>query len=172
MKLIIEESGKKWMALRPVRVHSTVLVVAGLVYIAIGLTYLNAEATPARVQALQYALNWLSFNNWGYVWIFVGVLSIISSRWPPISETWGYMLLTGQSAAWSLFFAAGIVFGGAPTSNFAGVLSWGLIGFMWLAISRLVNPEVLKILLERIRVLQSENLALHDELRRLRENRG
>ncbi len=157
--------------MRPIRTHGLVLMVAGFVYIAIGFTYLTAEPTPARVEALKYALNWVDFNTWGYVWILVGLLSIISSRWPPVSETWGYTVLTGQAAAWGLFYGAGVIFADTPVSNLSGVLSWGLIGFMWWAISRLVNPEVLEHLMQRIYDLQTENLALHDEIHRLRENR-
>lgn len=171
MNVVVEDDGPRWLGLRPIRTHSLVLTVAGLVYIAIGITYLSAEPTPQRLQALKYALNFLNYNDWGYVWIFVGVLSIVSSRWPPVSETWGYMLLTGQGSAWSLFFAASIVFGEAPASNWTGVLSWGLLAFMWWAISRLVNPEVRLLLLDRILTLQTENLALHDEVHRLRADR-
>lgn len=101
----------------------------------------NSRADSCKNQALRFALNWIEYNHWGYVWILVGLLSIVSSRWPPISETWGYTVLTGQSAAWALFYAAGIVFNDAPMSTLSGVLSWGLIGFMWWAISGLVNPR-------------------------------
>jgi hypothetical protein len=172
MKIVVEEVGSKWIGLRPIRVHSAVLAVAGLVYIAIGATYLTVESTPQRAEGLKYALNWLSYNDWGWVWLSVGVLSAVSARWPPVSETWGYMMLTGQASAWSLFYLAGVVFGGTATTNLRAALVWGLLGFMWWAISRLVNPEVMKILLDRIRTLQAENLALHDEIHRLRENRG
>lgn len=168
-----------WLGVRPLRTHSMVLVVAGLVYIAIGISYLSAEPTFQRLQALKYALLWLDYNNWGYVWLLVGVISVISSRWPPISETWGYTVLTGQSAAWALFYATGILFGDSPNSNVSGVLSWGLIAFMWWAISRLVNPEVLAKLLLELRALRAENLVLQDQVRRLqleesqrREERG
>lgn len=172
MNVILEDPGPKWIGLRPVRVHSVVLAVAGIVYIAVGITYLTGEATPSRLQALVYALQIVEYRQWGWVWIFVGLLSIISSRWPPVSETWGYFVLTGQAAAWALFYAAGVVFANTPTGNLSGTLSWGLIGFMWIMISKLVNPEVLKMLLRYIQDLQSENLALHDELRRIREERG
>lgn len=158
--------------MRPIRTHSVVLMVAGFAYIAIGLTYLTADPTYAKLEALKFAINWLSYNDWGYVWILVGLLSIVSSRWPPVSETWGYTVLTGQAAAWALFYAAGVAFADAPVANFSAVLSWGLIGFMWWAISRLVNPEVLTHVMQRIIELQTENLALHDEVRRTRETRG
>lgn len=171
MKVIVEDDGPKWIGLRPIRTHSVVLTVAGFVYIAIGITYLSADPTFQRLQALKYALNIIDYNTWGFVWIFVGVLSVVSSRWPPVSETWGYMLLTGQASAWALFFAASIVFGNSPQSNWTGVFSWGLLAFMWWAISKLVNPEVLKVLLARVKELQSENLQLHDEIHRLRNRR-
>lgn len=168
-----------WLGVRPLRTHSMVLIVAGLVYIAIGISYVVATPTPERLRALEYALLWLDYNNWGYVWMLIGFLSIISSRWPPVSETWGYTALTGQASAWGLFYAASILFGDAPNSTISGVLSWGLIGFMWWAISRLVNPEVLAKLLVQLRALQAENLVLQDQVRRLqlenelrREGRG
>jgi hypothetical protein len=164
----LEPMGPRWKAMRPFRTHSAVLIVAGIVYIAIGFTYLTAEPNPTRVAALKYALNWLDYQHWGYVFMFVGGLAILSSRWPPVSETWGYMVLTGQSSAWALFYGAGVVFGGTNHANLTGLLLWGLIGFMWWAISRLANPEVIKKLLGRIYQLQEENLALHDELNRIK----
>lgn len=164
------QEGPRWSQLRPFRRHSMVLIVAGLVYIAIGITYLQAEPTPERLNSLQYATDWLEYNTWGYVFIFVGLLAVISSRWPPFSETWGYFVLTGQSAAWAGFYLAGIVFSDTGVTYLSAVLSWGLIGFMWWAISALQNPEVLEVLFTRILELQSENLALHDEIHRLRAN--
>lgn len=159
---------RRWRGVRPFERHSLVLIVAGLVYIAIGITYLTAEPTPTRVNALQYALNWISYNHWGIVFMVVGASAIVSSRWPPISETWGYTLLTGQSAAWALFYLAGVIFGDAANSGVTAVMSWGLIGFMWWAISGLVNPETVKKLWARITELQEENLILHEEIARLR----
>lgn len=171
MKIVDEVPASKWAGLRPIRVHSVVLTVAGCVYILVGVTYLTGEATPERIRSLIYALMWFNYHDWGWVWIGVGLLSIISSRWPPFSETWGYMVLTGQAMAWALFYGAGVVFADTPTSNLNGVLVWGLLGFMWIMVSKLVNPQVLKILLNRIQTLQTENLELHDELNRLRGRR-
>lgn len=169
MNIAADVPANKWAGLRPIRVHSVVLTVAGFVYILVGITYLTGEATPERMRSLIYALVWLNYHDWGWVWIGVGIVSIISSRWPPFSETWGYMVLTGQASAWALFYGAGVLFAGNPTSNLTGVLVWGLLGFMWIMVSKLVNPQVLKILLNRIQTLQAENLALHDELHRVRE---
>lgn len=169
---VIQEIKSRWRGIRPFERHSLLLMVAGTVYILIGMAYYLAEPTATRVQALEFALRWIDYNHWGLVFMFVGVLAIISSRWPPVSETWGYTLLTGQSAAWALFYAAGVVFGTSPTSNLSSVLTWGLIGFMWWIISGLVNPRVLKKLLAEMASLRHENLQLHAELRKLRQKEG
>lgn len=129
-----------WLGIRPWQRHSLVLMVAGLVYVLIGLSFILTDPTPARTQALKYAISWLSMDGWGWIFIFSGLLSILSARWPPVSETWGYTVLTGLSAAWSGFYLMGIIFGHQPAANLSGVMSWGLIAFMWWAISGLINP--------------------------------
>lgn len=129
-----------WWALRPWRRHSTVLAVAGTVYALVGFSYIIAEANPSRERALQLAIAWMPLPAWGAIWIGVGGLAILSSRWPPASETWGYTAMTGLAAGWSGFYLAGIVLD-APAQGFSGGLVWGLVAFMWWAISGLVNPE-------------------------------
>lgn len=131
-----------WKAVRPWKRHSLVLLVAGTVYILIGGGYIFTEPTPARSQALHYALNWTggSFTIWGVIFGIAGGLAIISARWPPISETWGYTVLTGLSSGWAMFYLAGVVFGGADESVLTQALIFGLLGFMWWAISGLLNP--------------------------------
>lgn len=127
----------------------------------IGVSFLIADPTPARLQSLEIALRWMSLESWGMVFIFAGLLAILSSRWPPFSETWGYTVLTGLSSGWAMFYLTAIVFAGAPAQGFSGVLSWGLIAFLWWAISGLVNPEDgNSILLAEIAALQSEIKAL------------
>lgn len=132
-----------WRGIRPWKRHSLVLLVAGAVYIAIGGGFIFPEPTPQRLIALQIALDWWSLNVWGYIFVFAGILSIISSRWPPVSEKWGYAVLTGLSSGWGAFYAAGVIFGDSSVSNLNGALSWGLLGFMWWAISGLTNPTVI-----------------------------
>jgi hypothetical protein len=129
-----------WRELRPWKRHSLVLMVAGLIYVLIGIANILTKPTPDRVHALTYALQIAPMPVWGAIFVIAGILSIVSSRWPPVSKTWGYTVLTGLSAAWAGFYAVGIVFGDTPPSNLSGVLAWGLIGFMWWAISGLMNP--------------------------------
>ncbi len=130
-----------WGGIRPHKQHSNVLIVAGMVYVGIGLTYMFAHPTESRAVALEYALRLMSLHYWGVVFLFAGVLAIVSSRWPPISKTWGYMVLTGLSAGWAGFYFVGMVFGDAPYTYFSSVMTWGLIAFLWWAISGLLNPD-------------------------------
>jgi len=160
-----------WRGMRKFERHSLVLAVAGTIYILIGISYLVAVPTPQRVDALHYALYVLPYNEWGWVFILVGLLALISSRWPPVSDTWGYQALTGQSVAWSSFYLFGVIFHGSSTSNFSAALLWGMLGFMWWAISGLVNPNNVVKVAAQLSAVQSENLELHRELIRCLEEK-
>ena len=130
-----------WMGLRPWKRHGLVLMVAGLIYCMIGLTFAFTTPSPARIEALWLAFQWMPQHFWGVVWMIAGALAILSSRWPPISKTWGYMVLTGLSAGWAAFFALSVICGPSPVANLSNTLSWGLIAFLWWAISGLLNPN-------------------------------
>lgn len=148
-----------WVGVRPWQQHGRVLMVAGIVFVLIGLSYLVVDPPASRTLALQIVLLWTPMEFWGAIFILAGGLSILSSRWPPVSKTWGYMVLSGLSAVWSLVYLAGITvpmvlerlqwvwflegssLSQAPVSGLSGVASWGLISFMWVAISGLVNAD-------------------------------
>lgn len=131
---------ENWRGVRPFLRHSLVLVVAGIAYMILGMSYVLARPTPSRTSALYYAFNLFPIHVWGWLFVLAGALSIISSRWPPFSTTWGYMVLTGLSATWAGFYAMGVIFRVSPLTNISAVCLWGLIAFMWWAISGLVNP--------------------------------
>jgi hypothetical protein len=130
-----------WRGIRPWRRHSTVLMVAGFVYLSIGAVYLLTPDTPARAQALWLAFKWWDSTGWGIIFMLAGLLAMVSSRWPPVSKTWGYTVMTGLAGAWSGFYLTGIVFGHSPWGNLSSVALWGLVAFLWWAISGLINPE-------------------------------
>lgn len=132
---------KNFLGIRPWRRHGFILLVAGITYVAIGVTYIFAKPTEARRVALSIALAWFPIEYWGSIFVIVGFLAIFSSRWPPVAETWGYAILSGLSAGWSATYVAGIVFSNSPISNLTIALIWGLLAFLWVAISGLVNPE-------------------------------
>lgn len=125
--------------LRPWRRHSLVLLVLGAIYFLVGVTYGLAHPTKERIESLQLALNIMPLRGWGFVWMAVGAMGMISSRWPIPSEKWGYTVLSGMSALWACFYAWG-PFYGAPASTLTATLAWGGLAFLWWAISGLVNP--------------------------------
>lgn len=126
---------------RPFKRHSLVLMIAGFGYILTGLSYITADMTEARHAALIIALNWFPIQFWGSVFVLVGLMSMLSSRWPTISASWGYMLLTALSAGWSATFVAGVILRDSPSTNLTGALQWGLLAFLWWAIPGFVNPD-------------------------------
>lgn len=142
-----EAQPSRWHSLRPWSRHSLVLLVSGLAYVATGISYILAAPTPARLDALQIALLWTDpfnawfepFAIWGCIFILTGLAAVLSSRWPPASETWGYTMMTGLSSAWGLFYLVGVFFGSSP-SNLSGFVAWCLLGFVWWAVSGLRNP--------------------------------
>lgn len=133
----------EWRTLRPWRRHSLVLVVAGAVYVSIGIAYILGPTNPTRDQALRVPLHWLPLCAWGVVFLVAGALAFVSARWPPASETWGYSTLSGLSALWACFYLAGAVLG--ATGALPGALVWSLVAFMWWAIAGLHNPEDLRL---------------------------
>jgi hypothetical protein len=131
----------QFRGMRPWQRHSQVVAGAGLVYVAYGVNMLFIEPSDARVRGLELGLSWMSLHAWGVIWVFVGMLGLVSTRWPPASETWGYSALAGLAALWSLFYALGMVFLGTPVNGIAGALVWGLVSYLWWGISGLRNPE-------------------------------
>lgn len=131
----------KYYGIRPWTRHGLVLMIAGLAYVGIGITYAFGKPGPSRTAALDIALRWMSLESWGFIFMLVGVLAVLSSRWPPFSRTWGYTVLTGMAAAWSAFYTAGILLSDSRASHLSGAFVWGLLAFMWWAISGLLNPD-------------------------------
>lgn len=139
---------RKYVGVRPWMRHSLVLMVAGLVYVLIGVSYILSKPTPNRELALQVALDKAPIQFWGGVFIAAGLLSVISSRWPPVAETWGYMVLTGLSAGWSVTYLTGVILMNSPAANLSGSMTWGLLAFLWWAVSGLVNPGQAVVVIE------------------------
>lgn len=131
----------EWLALRPIQRHSWVLAVGGLIYIALGGVLALTDPTPQRTAGLKLALVLAPLEAWGTLWIVVGALAIVSSRWPPASKTWGYSAMTGLAACWAGVYLIGVLLLDTPGSGVTGALVYALLGFMWWAIAGLVNPD-------------------------------
>lgn len=128
--------------LRPWRRHSMVLAFAGSVYLLLGLLMVMLPMTDQRASSLVLVLRLAPIEFWGGVWILFGLLTLSSTRWPAeSSETWGYTALAWLAGWWSAQFVVGVVLLGAPMTSLNGSLVYGLLGFLWWAISGLENPK-------------------------------
>lgn len=140
-RAIRQHEYEQFRGLRPWQRHSQVVAGAGFVYFAYGVALMSIPASDSRARGLALGISWMPLWAWGYVWIAVGVLALVSTRWPPASETWGYSALAGLAALWSLFYALSMIFLNTPLSGIAGTLVWGLVAYLWWGISGLRNPE-------------------------------
>lgn len=131
----------RFRGLRPWSRHGLILVVAGFLYVLVGFQYMLAPPSAGRNSALKVILEIAPLQVWGGLFILAGLLSIVSSRWPPMSNAWGYMVLAGLSAGWAATHLTGILFFHAPGATSTQVILWGCLGFMWWAISGLLNPD-------------------------------
>ena len=130
-----------WWGLRPWKRHSLILMVGGILYALIGYFYVHSPPSSNREISLKIILQVAPIQVWGSIFILSGLLSMISSRWPPFSETWGYMVLTGMSSGWAATYLLGVLFFHSPSANLSQVLVWGIMAFMWWGISGLTNPD-------------------------------
>lgn len=130
----------RFWGLRPWARHSLILMVFGILFVFVGLNYIYGDSTRNRERALRALLQVAPIQFWGSIFILAGVLCMLSSRWPPFAETWGYMVLTGVGSGWAATYLMGILFFGSPVTNLSQVLLWGGLAFAWWAISGLLNP--------------------------------
>lgn len=131
---------RRYWGFRPWQRHDLILSVAGVIYILVGIAWIIAEPNSGREIALQILLAAFPMPVWGGVFIASGVACVVSARWPPFAETWGYVVLTAISLGWGSAYLFGIVLGSSPWTNISGFLVWGLLSFMWWAVSGLKNP--------------------------------
>lgn len=125
--------------------HSLILIFAGIMYIGIGIAFLNTPAIYAKDPSLKIALAWFSLDGWGWIYICCGSATMLSSLWPMGSEKWGYTVLSSLSSAWSVFYLFAVIFvKGVPKLVLIQSLLWGILAFLWWAISGLISPEAAK----------------------------
>lgn len=139
---------RRFVGVRPWVRHSLVLMVAGLAYLCRGFLYLTTEPTHEQNTSLTVALDKAPMWVWGSAFMATGLMAIISSRWPPVAEKWGYMVLTGLSSGWSATYLTGVIFEHTALTNLGGAVIWALLAFMWWAVSGLVNPGQAVVIIE------------------------
>lgn len=126
---------------RPWKRHSTILAVVGFLFVLVGVQYMLTGSTPGRDRALAPLLQVAPIQVWASLFILAGLLAMLSAKWPPLVETWGYMVLTGLSAGWSATYLLGVLFFHAPITGIGQTIIWASLAFMWWAVSGLPNPE-------------------------------
>lgn len=136
------KAGRSLWHLRSWKRHDVILLVAGLIYVLVGVSYiLRDEPSPDQYIALEVLLRVASLKFYGGLFLAAGTLCMVSSRWPPHNDSWGYMILTGLSLGWGSAYLMGVIFLGSPWININGFFVWGLLGFLWWAVSGLLNPD-------------------------------
>lgn len=132
---------RRWWGFRPWKRHSTILMVVGFLFVLVGISYAFGKPSQSRELALAVILQVAPIEFWGWLFIVAGFLSMVSAKWPPLTEIWGYMVLTSLSSGWAATYLTGMIFFHAPWANLTQVILWGCLAFMWWAISGLPNPE-------------------------------
>lgn len=125
----------KWNHFKPWDRHGLILMVVGVVYILIGVSYFNTNT--ARMGEI--TINFLPGNTIYLGFTVVGAISMISARWPNKPRILGYTVLS----AWTTTTASIYIYGGLELDNtalFVTGLTWALMAFLWWAISGLVSP--------------------------------
>lgn len=132
-----ESWGRRLGNVRPWTIHTSVLFVGGLTYIAVGLSKIIFGIPESREQALVFALNFFPIEIWGSIFIVMGLFAAITSKWFHNGKRWGYFALTGFSTIWGLFHIEGIIFTSGVNEALSAGLLWSLIAFMWWALGSL-----------------------------------
>lgn len=129
--------------------HSLILMIAGLMYAAIGYAFIVSPGYVGKDPSLKSALRLMTLDQWGLVYICCGVLAMISAFSSIGKKVWGYMVLTAISAAWAFLYVMSVVSGGAPKLTLLSSLLWLMLAFIWWAVSGLLSPEHVKKLMLR-----------------------
>lgn len=132
-----------FLSLKPWSRHSSLLLVAGIAYMIMGVVYVFHRPSETQAEALYFALNLMSLDWWGGGFIATGAIAVVSSvwpSWPSWPKSWGYAALTGWSAAWSAFYFSGALLTDAKVVYFGIAGVWALQAFVWWAVSGLVSP--------------------------------
>lgn len=137
MRRILSYAQNRWSR------HSRVLLVAGMIYVAIGISYISAYKNVQKSPSLKVALSWLDLPFWIAIFLAVGFLVICSAFSRIGRKTWGYMLLAALSSTWAAFYILAFLFKGAPALTLVSGLTWLLLAFVWVQISGLISPESL-----------------------------
>ena len=135
---------RKSFAVRPWTRHSSILVVASVVYILVGVNYINVDVNPTNNRNFGAAVAVFPLYIWGFMFVVVGASSIFSVFWPPVRKNWGYIALTGISALWAGVYAVTYITLDGPLLTMSSSILWALMAFFWWAVSGLVDAREIR----------------------------
>lgn len=133
---------------RPFTRHSLVLLVGGFMIFVYGFVIHTWSPDGPRAASIELALKLAPLGFWGTLWSLTGLLSMVSSIWPVMSEKWGYTLLTAASSGWGAIYLTGLFVPGNSLGEMGGAILWNLIAFLWWATAGLMNPEKVIVVFE------------------------
>jgi hypothetical protein len=132
---------RQHLRLRPWGARGLVLVILGIIWSLLGTHYVLVPWTPNAREALfvpaALAPQWV----WGMGWLVAGLLAIVSSRWPPTQDSWGYVALGTTAMLWACFYLFGALRSDL-VSGATGSLVWLAVCGLLYAVSRLAEPPI------------------------------
>ena len=132
----------RWAEFHPWKRHGLILLASGSYFIVFGFNlFLSGDELERREEIIVSALRIMPTRGWAWLFIFLGAVIIIVSRFKCFRPSWGYMILVGHGSAWTAVYFVGYVFDGAPIANLNYGLIWMIFSFKWYLVSGLVNPD-------------------------------
>lgn len=121
--------------------HRLNLMVAGVLYSAIGVILMVTPLTTEKTLALHFALMLAPADFWASVFVMVGSLTFFSSVVGVQNKKLIYSILSMISIAWGLFYICGVTITRSPATNLTYGIVWILIGFLWWSTSSMTHVK-------------------------------
>lgn len=119
--------------------HRLNLMVAGVLYSAIGVILMVTPLTAEKTLALHFALMLAPADFWASVFVMVGSLTFFSSVVGVQNKKLIYSILSTTAIAWGLFYICGVTIIRSPATNLTYGIGWILIGFLWWSTSSMTH---------------------------------
>lgn len=140
----VRDERRTYMMLKPFGVRGLVLSTLGVLWVLIGVSGLTVGLSPLSVLTIDYMLDELFFLNTVTVsaaWIATGIMGIITSRWPPYQDSWGFFFLAPMPMFWALLHLVGAIFHGPILGVLVTVVYAVMCVLLW-GISKLEDPSM------------------------------
>lgn len=111
----------------------------GIIYLAIGLTYVFVEPGPVLRHSMAWMPEWSSLQVCGIAWAAAGLVAMVFAFTPIPVDRFGFMALSAWSAAWSIAWALSWVLGYNPR-GFVSVLIFAVLTRAVMIVAGMRNP--------------------------------